>query len=178
MARTVISPINAHASAKKADDARDTATAEVDAQVQTHHRMLLFLEQSRRAQERMVHDWMQDLLATARTLAFNVDQGQWLHASAALGWALWSNALSAHWATSAALSEYQRSLVDQARASRDVMIGGTWPYERKAQTSTSPARAATGELAWLSNTAKTYEKLVTAWTSAWFPESSHAASRQ
>lgn len=175
MARSLSPPADTQGAPRSAQDARDAATAAVDADVQTHHRLLLCLEQSRRAQNQMVHDWMRDILGTVRTLTSSTDQGQWLQASAALGWALWASALSAHGTTLAAWSEYQRSVLDQARANGDGSLH-SWPFTLTKPAEVQPGAGNGAEAQWLKEAMQTYENLATAWTSAWTAGNTQAAS--
>ena len=64
MARSVPAPSNAYIASHPPEVAHDAAAVAVDAEVQTHHRLLLCLEQSRRAQLQMVHDCMRDMLGS------------------------------------------------------------------------------------------------------------------
>lgn len=175
MAQSLSPPANAQGGPRSTQDARDAATAAVDADVQTHHRLLLCLEQSRRAQNQMVHDWMRDILGAARSLASGPERGQWLQASVALGWALWASALSAQGTTLAAWSEYQRSVLDQARASGDGSLH-SWPFALTTPAEVLPGVGDGAEPQWLKDAMQTVENLTTAWTSAWASGNTQAAS--
>lgn len=170
MARPTISPFHPEPATTPADVVHDAAAAAVDADVQTHHRLLLCLEQTRRAQEKMVHDWMRDGLATARTLASSTDQLQWLQAPAALTWALYASALSAQGTALAAWSEYQRSVLDQMRASSEFANGRGWPYAHMTSAGAQSDADTAAEPTWLTDAMKTYDRLTAAWTSTWGPD--------
>lgn len=171
MARSVPAPSNAHIASHPPEVAHDAAAAAVDAEVQTHHRLLLCLEQSRRAQLQMVHDCMRDMLGTARTLSTSTDQVQWLQASTALAWGLCARGLSAQATMSAAWSEFQRSVLDQARTSGEVAQAGNWPLASAQPTTPGRPSAEGADPQWLTQAMRTCEKLATAWTSAWMPGS-------
>jgi hypothetical protein len=174
MARPTTSPSHPQAATGPGGVNHDAAAAAVDAEVQAHHQLLLCLDQTRRAQEKMVHDWMRGMLDTARTLASSTDQRQWLQAPAALAWAMCSSALSAQGTTLAAWSEYQRSVLDQMRADSDFANGRGWPYAHMTSAATQSGADTAAEPTWVNDAMKTYDRLTAAWTSTWGPDSHQA----
>lgn len=167
MAQPTTSPSHPQAATGPGGVNHDAAAAAVDADVQAHHQLLLCLDQTRRAHEKMVHDWMRGMLDTARTLASSTDQRQWLQAPAALAWAVCASALSAQGTTLAAWSEYQRSVLDQARASSGLANGCGWPDAHRTCAGTPSGADAAAEPTWVSDAMKTYDWLTAAWTSIW-----------
>lgn len=174
MVRPTTSPSHLQAATRPQDVNHDAAAAAVDADVQAHHQLLLCLDQTRRAHEKMVNDWMRDGLDTARTLASSTDQRQWWQAPAALAWAMCSSALSAQGTALAAWSEYQRSVLDQVRASSDFATGTGWPYARNGSAVGQPGADKAVDPPWVNDAMKTYDRLAAAWTSAWGPDGHQA----
>ena len=174
MARPSTSPSHPQPATTLADVVHDAAAAAVDADVQTHHRLLLCLEQTRRAQEKMVHDWMRDGLANARTLASSTDQRQRWQAQSVLAWAMCASALSAQATALAAWSEYQRSVLEQARASNGFANSLGWPSAHRLFGDTAPDAHAAVEPTWVNDAMKAYDRFAAAWTSAWNPQAHQA----
>lgn len=167
MARNVATASNAHNAPEPAADDTDAVAAAVDAEVQTHHRILLCLEQSRRALNQMVHDCVRVMGGTAQTLMHSTDQAQWIQSSAALGWGLCSSAQAAQATMLAAWSELQQSFLDQARASGEVAQVCDWPFAPAQPAAWDNAAGNGADLQWLTRAVRMYEKLATEWTSAW-----------
>lgn len=170
MARPTTSPSHPPPAATLEDLVHDAAAAAVDADVQTHHRLLLCLEQTRRAQEKMVHDWMRDGLASARALASSTDHRPRWQAPAVLAWAMCASAFSAQATVLAAWSEYQRSVLEQARASNTIASGLGWFSAHRRFGDTAQGADAAVEPSWVNDAMETYDRFAAAWTSVWDPQ--------
>jgi hypothetical protein len=170
MARPATIRFHPQASTRPPDVKHDAAAAAVDANVQAHHQLLMCLDQTRRAHEKMLHDWMWGMLDTAHTLGSSTDKRQWLQAPAALAWAMCSSALAAQGTALAAWSEFQRSALDQVCADSDFAADTGWPDARNTSAAALPSADNAVDPPWVNDAMKTYDRLAAAWTSAWGPD--------
>ena len=171
MARTVRSNSHRKAAGEEVEDARDLAAAAEDADLQAHHRLLLCLEQTRRAQTTLAQDWMEELLSTSRTLASSNDPQRWLLAPAGLLGSAWTHYLAAQGSTLAAWSEFQYAVLDEMRTSMDEAKVCVWPCGDKTDAGEQPALVGA---TWLEDAMKTCERFAAAYGSALAPNGAGA----
>ncbi len=123
-------------------DERDLAAAASDADLQAHHRFLMCLDQTRRAQMKLAQDWTESLLVTGRMLASCPDPQRWLKAPSELWTAACTHTLAAQGTHLAAWSEFQSAVLDEVRANLGIAGRLVWPGMHGARVddrSASPA---------------------------------------